>query len=105
MPSKPDLTGFDPQKFAAAAGQPKNDPWARAYVNAIDRWYLATVFTDIVHREAWRYTGPFTRRNRFKNAFPGFGIAAAAFAGFLVYEQIFLTKSHGHGEGHGEGHH
>ncbi|KAK5109441.1 hypothetical protein LTR62_007000 [Meristemomyces frigidus] len=27
---KPNLTGFDPKKFAAAAGQPANDPWARA---------------------------------------------------------------------------
>jgi hypothetical protein len=25
------LTGFDPRKFAASAGQPANDPWARAY--------------------------------------------------------------------------
>ena len=32
MAPRPNLTGFDPQKFAAAAGQPANDPWARAYV-------------------------------------------------------------------------
>ncbi|KAM3417568.1 hypothetical protein BST61_g5804 [Cercospora zeina] len=85
MAPKPNLTGFDPAKFAAAAGQPKNDPWARA--------------------EAWRYTGPFTRWNRFKGSFPGLGIATVAFAGYLVYEQMFLTTSHGHGDGHGEGHH
>ncbi|KAF2484531.1 NADH-ubiquinone oxidoreductase B12 subunit family-domain-containing protein [Neohortaea acidophila] len=80
------LTGFDKHKFAAASGQPANDPWAR--------------------REAWRYSGPFTRWNRLKSVFPGFGIATAAFAGYLVYEQLFLTSSHGHGEGHkGEEHH
>jgi len=28
---KANLTGFDPRKFAAAAGQPRNDPWARQY--------------------------------------------------------------------------
>ncbi|KAK3710590.1 hypothetical protein LTR37_010217 [Vermiconidia calcicola] len=86
MPSsRPNLTGFDPRKFAAASGQPANDPWAR--------------------HEAWRYTEPFTRWNRFKGLFPGFGIGLGAFAGYLVYEQIFMKKSsHGHEEGHGEGH-
>ncbi|KAF2768466.1 hypothetical protein EJ03DRAFT_328315 [Teratosphaeria nubilosa] len=78
------LTGFDPRKLAAAAGQPHNDPWAR--------------------NEAWRYTGPFTRAKRFRGLFPGFGIATVAFAGYMVYEQLFLTSSH-HGEGHGEDHH
>jgi len=29
MAPRPNLTGFDPQKFAAASGQPRNDPWAR----------------------------------------------------------------------------
>ncbi|EGP85462.1 uncharacterized protein MYCGRDRAFT_19626, partial [Zymoseptoria tritici IPO323] len=77
---RPNITGFDPAKFAAASGQPKNDPWARV--------------------EAWRYTGPFTRRNRFKNSFPGLGIATVAFAGYLVYEQVFMAPAHGHGEGH-----
>ncbi|OCL07306.1 hypothetical protein AOQ84DRAFT_276288, partial [Glonium stellatum] len=77
---RPSVTGFDPKKFAAAGGHPKNDPWARA--------------------EAWRYTGPFTRFNRFKGAFPGLGIATVAFAGYLVFEQIFLQEEHGHGEGH-----
>ncbi|KAK5119971.1 hypothetical protein LTR85_007047 [Meristemomyces frigidus] len=77
---RPNLTGFDAQKFAAAAGQPARDPWAR--------------------NEAWRYTGPFTRFNRLRGAFPGFGIAVVAFAGYMAYEQVFLTSSHGHGDEH-----
>ncbi|KAK4569944.1 hypothetical protein LTR86_002914 [Recurvomyces mirabilis] len=81
---RPNLTGFDPRKFAAAAGQPANDPWARA--------------------EAWRYTGPFTRGARFRGSFPGLGIATVAFAGYLVYEQLFMPSAHHHEEGHGEGH-
>jgi NADH dehydrogenase (ubiquinone) 1 beta subcomplex subunit 3 len=59
--------------------------------------------TDSLHREAWRYSGPFTRFNRFKGAFPGLGIATVAFAGYLVVEQLFLKEEHGHG--HGEEHH
>ena len=55
---------------------------------------------DAYRREAWRYTGPFTRFNRFKGAFPGLGIATVAFAGYLVYEQMFLQEEHGHGEEH-----
>nr|POE76160.1 hypothetical protein CFP56_59640 [Quercus suber] len=62
-PTRPNLTGFDPQSFARAAGQPANDPWAR--------------------HEAWRYSGPFSRYNRFKGSFPGLGIATVAFAGYL----------------------
>nr|POE65048.1 hypothetical protein CFP56_34716 [Quercus suber] len=84
-PTRPNLTGFDPQAFARAAGQPANDPWAR--------------------HEAWRYSGPFSRYNRFKGSFPGLGIATVAFAGYLVYEQMFMSSAHGHGDGHGEGHH
>ncbi|KAH7360860.1 NADH-ubiquinone oxidoreductase B12 subunit family protein [Rhexocercosporidium sp. MPI-PUGE-AT-0058] len=79
------LTGFDPKAFAAAAGTPANDPWARA--------------------EAWRYSGPFTRFNRFKGSFPGLGIATVAFAAYCGYEYLFLNDGHGHGEAHGEGHH
>ncbi|KAF2114802.1 hypothetical protein BDV96DRAFT_494387 [Lophiotrema nucula] len=79
-PSKPNLTGFDPRKLAAASGNTKGDPWARY--------------------EAWRYTGPFSRWNRFKGAFPGLGIATVAFAGYLVYEQLFMQKEHHHGEEH-----
>ncbi|TVY88861.1 hypothetical protein LAWI1_G006181 [Lachnellula willkommii] len=84
---RPNLTGFDPKAFAAAAGTPKNDPWARA--------------------EAWRYSGPFTRWNRFKGSFPGLGIATVAFAAYCGYEYLFLKDDHhGHAEGgHSEGHH
>ncbi|KAF2736905.1 hypothetical protein EJ04DRAFT_510655 [Polyplosphaeria fusca] len=75
---KPNLTGFSPRALAAAAGKTQGDPWQRY--------------------EAWRYTGPFTRWNRFKSAFPGLGIATVAFAGYLVYEQMFLKDSHAHHE-------
>lgn len=55
--------------------------------------------------EQWRYTGPFTRFNRFKKAFPGLGIATVAFAGYLAYEAAFMKdEHHEHGEGHGEEH-
>ncbi|KAI0527916.1 NADH-ubiquinone oxidoreductase B12 subunit family-domain-containing protein [Xylaria bambusicola] len=82
--SKPNITGFDVNKFARAAGQPRYDPWERA--------------------EAWRYTGMFSRWNRFKSAFPGLGIATVAFAVYLGYEQMFLKDEH-HGEAHGNEHH
>jgi hypothetical protein len=55
--------------------------------------------------EAWRYTGPFTRLNRFKGSFPGLGIATVAFAVYCGYEYMFLNDDHGHGGGHGESHH
>jgi NADH dehydrogenase (ubiquinone) 1 beta subcomplex subunit 3 len=58
-----------------------------------------------VYSEAWRYTGPFSRMNRFRGVFPGFGIGLAAFGVYMVYEQMFMKSSHGHGEGHGEEHH
>lgn len=45
-------------------------------------------------RDAWRYQGQFSRLNRFKSGFPGFGIAVVAFTGYCVYEQIFLKKDH-----------
>jgi NADH dehydrogenase (ubiquinone) 1 beta subcomplex subunit 3 len=51
-----------------------------------------------VCREAWRYTGPFTRFNRFKSAFPGLGIATVAFGVYLVAEQVFFKEEHHHGE-------
>ncbi|CZS95848.1 related to NADH-ubiquinone oxidoreductase B12 subunit [Rhynchosporium agropyri] len=79
------ITGFDPKALAAASGTPANDPWAR--------------------REAWRYSGPFTRWNRFKGSFPGLGIATVAFAAYCGYEYLFLNDDHGHGAAHGEGHH
>ncbi|KAF1346767.1 NADH-ubiquinone oxidoreductase B12 subunit family-domain-containing protein [Delphinella strobiligena] len=80
MAPRPNLTGFDPQKFAAASGPVAKDPWARY--------------------EAWRYTGPFSRWNRFKGAFPGLGIATVAFAGYLAYEAVFVKDDHHHTEGH-----
>ncbi|KAL1974521.1 hypothetical protein VTN31DRAFT_4725 [Thermomyces dupontii] len=77
-------TGFDINEFKAAANPrsvwAKNDPWAR--------------------NEAWRYTGPFSRWNRFKRLFPGLGTATVLFAGYCVYEQLFLKDSHGHKEDH-----
>ena len=54
--------------------------------------------------EVWRYSGPFTRWNRFKGSFPGLGIATVAFAAYCGYEYLFLNDEH-HGEVHGEGHH
>ncbi|KAI1173755.1 NADH-ubiquinone oxidoreductase B12 subunit family-domain-containing protein [Nemania sp. FL0916] len=81
---KRSITGFDIRKFAAATGVPRYDPWERA--------------------EAWRYTGPFSRWQRFSRAFPGLGIATVAFAVYLGYEQYFLQDEH-HGDAHGEEHH
>ncbi|KAH7037746.1 NADH-ubiquinone oxidoreductase B12 subunit family-domain-containing protein [Microdochium trichocladiopsis] len=80
--TKPNITGFDVSKFAASAGQPRYDPWERA--------------------EAWRYTGQFSRWQRFNRAFPGLGIATVAFAGYLAYEQLTAKDDH---HGHGEEHH
>ncbi|OKL57705.1 hypothetical protein UA08_07067 [Talaromyces atroroseus] len=80
-------TGFDIKEFKAAAHPrsvwAKKDPWAR--------------------HEAWRYTGPFSRWNRFKGLFPGLGTATVLFAGYCLYEQVFLSNDHGHG--HEESHH
>lgn len=60
-----------------------------------------------LYREQWRYTGPFTRYNRFKGALPGLGTATVAFAAYCTYEYFFMKdEHHGHGEGHGsEEHH
>ncbi|KXG50055.1 NADH:ubiquinone oxidoreductase, B12 subunit [Penicillium griseofulvum] len=83
-------TGFDLAQFKAAASPSsvwaKRDPWAR--------------------NETWRYTGPFSRFNRFKGLFPGFGIATVAFAGYCTYEHFFMKDDHHHGDAHhGDGHH
>ncbi|BDD62175.1 hypothetical protein MPDQ_008096 [Monascus purpureus] len=79
MPSQ-NPTGFNIQEFKAAASPTstwaKRDPWAR--------------------NEAWRYTGPFSRFNRFRGLFPGFGIASVAFAGYCAYEHFFLQDAHHH---------
>ncbi|KAG5301081.1 NADH-ubiquinone oxidoreductase [Histoplasma ohiense] len=77
-------TGFDMKTFKAAAhprsSWAKKDPWARY--------------------EAWRYSGPFSRWNRFKTGFPGLGIATVAFGIYCGYEWAFLTPKH-----HEENHH
>ncbi|KAH6624587.1 NADH-ubiquinone oxidoreductase B12 subunit family-domain-containing protein [Chaetomium sp. MPI-SDFR-AT-0129] len=88
------ITGFEMRKLLAATGRPRYDPWER--------------------NEAWRYTGRFSRWNRFRRALPGFGTASVAFAVYLAYEHFFLEEEHHgehgeghgeHGEGHGEGKH
>jgi len=61
------------------------------------------------YREAWRYTGPFTRAQRFRGLFPGFGTAAVAFAGYCVFEFMFLGGTDKHhdasaGSGSGDAH-
>jgi NADH dehydrogenase (ubiquinone) 1 beta subcomplex subunit 3 len=61
--------------------------------------------SNSLRSEAWRYTGQFSRFNRFKNAFPGLGIASVAFAGYCAYEYLFIKDEHHHAEGHGEQHH
>ncbi|KAK6542467.1 hypothetical protein TWF694_006421 [Orbilia ellipsospora] len=80
---------FNPQSLLRA-GRNLQDPWAR--------------------RETWRYTGPFTRMQRFRGVFPGFGIASVAFAIYCAAEYMFFPPQahghgHGHDNGHGEGHH
>jgi NADH dehydrogenase (ubiquinone) 1 beta subcomplex subunit 3 len=61
--------------------------------------------TNPSYSEAWRYTGPFSRWNRFKGLFPGLGIATDAFTAYCAYEHFFLKDDHHHGDGHGEAHH
>ncbi|CRK40293.1 hypothetical protein HYQ45_014939 [Verticillium longisporum] len=81
---RPNITGFDIRALKASTGQPRYDPWERA--------------------EAWRYTGQFTRWNRFKTGFPGLGIATVAFSAYCAYEYFFLDDGHD-GDSHGKGHH
>ncbi|KAK4232097.1 NADH-ubiquinone oxidoreductase B12 subunit family-domain-containing protein [Podospora fimiseda] len=73
---KPNITGFDMRKFLKATATPRYDPWER--------------------NEAWRYTGRFSRFNRFRNSLPGFGIASVAFAGYCLYEHFFMKEEHDH---------
>lgn len=47
-----------------------------------------------IRSEQWRYTGPFSRWNRFKGSFPGLGIATVAFAGYCVVEAMFFSDDH-----------
>ena len=67
--------------------------------------FLSAIETSLLtasrfYSEAWRYTGPFSRMNRFRGLFPGFGVASVAFAGYCAYEHFFLKDDH-----HGDGHH
>lgn len=50
--------------------------------------------------DAWRFTGPFSRWNRFRGTLPGLGTATVAFAGYCLYEHFFMEDSHHHGEEH-----
>lgn len=68
------------------------------------RTRLADMLLSDNYSERWRYTGLFSRWNRFKGTFPGLGIATVAFAAYCGYEYMFLKDEH-HGEGHGEEHH
>ncbi|KAK9459584.1 NADH-ubiquinone oxidoreductase B12 subunit family-domain-containing protein [Lipomyces oligophaga] len=45
-------------------------------------------------REAWRYTGQFSRYNRMKGMFPGFGIATGAFIIYCAIEQFLPSGGH-----------
>lgn len=45
-------------------------------------------------RDAWRYEGQFTRFNRFRNAFPGLGIAIVAFTGYCAVEKYILKPAY-----------
>lgn len=65
---------------------------------------LGFILLTVWSRERWRYTGPFTRFNRFKGSFPGLGIATVAFAAYCGYEHFFLQDDHHHDAGHSEGH-
>lgn len=50
-------------------------------------------------RDAWKYEGQFSRLNRFRNAFPGLGIAIVAFTAYVGFEKLVLKKGgdeHGH---------
>lgn len=47
-------------------------------------------------RDAWRYEGEFSRFNRFKNVFPGLGIAIGAFSVYLAYEKFVMKKHDDH---------
>ncbi|EGG07310.1 uncharacterized protein MELLADRAFT_32011, partial [Melampsora larici-populina 98AG31] len=44
-------------------------------------------------REAWRRHPIFSRREQFKNLFPGFGIALVAFSGYVVWDNLTSPDS------------
>lgn len=100
--------------FKESAGQPRYDPWERAYVAippispANDEQIILGSLSysnfentnTLLCSEAWRYTGTFSRFNRFKGSLPGLGTATVAFAGYCLYEHFFMEDEH-----HGEAHH
>jgi len=88
---------FDP-KILLEQKPGRIDPWARVFVPLLRLQSVADGYR--CYSEAWRYTGPFARWHRFKGALPGLGIATVAFAGYCVYEQLFLKDDHTHAEGH-----
>lgn len=111
MPFSPENpTGFDMKTYKQATA-PKSawaqrDPWARWCVvlfyyllHFLPRTQLAQIGVEtnhMIYSEAWRYTGPFSRWNRFKRGFPGLGIATVAFAIYCGYEYAFLKKDEQH---------
>lgn len=110
MARPPNLTGFDMQKLVTSSRSGRKDAWARMYefIQATGEIGSSNGLADAIdHREQWRYTGPFTRFNRFKSAFPGLGIATVAFAAYCGFEYFFLSNDdHGHSEtSKSEGHH
>ncbi|EMS24288.1 NADH:ubiquinone oxidoreductase, B12 subunit [Rhodotorula toruloides NP11] len=51
-------------------------------------------------REAWRKHPIFSTRARFRNIFPGFGIAVVAFAAYVAYDETVGAAKKGHGTEH-----
>jgi NADH dehydrogenase (ubiquinone) 1 beta subcomplex subunit 3 len=92
------------RKFLAATGKARYDPWERKCVApttsvpipATQSINSSSNIVNPFYSEAWRYTGRFSRFNRFKSAFPGLGIATVAFAGYCLYEHFFMTEKHHH---------
>lgn len=42
-------------------------------------------------REAWRKSPIFSNRVMFRNLFPGFGIAVAAFTAYVIADNVYLS--------------
>jgi len=87
------LTGFNPSNLLRAG---------RDHARAFNKNPLSPANKDPWARnEAWRYMNQFSTTKRLiKGSFPGLGIATVAFAGYCVYEAMFLKEDH-----HEEGHH
>ncbi len=43
-------------------------------------------------REAWRKNPIFSNRQMFGSMFPGLGIAVVAFTGYVIYDNIQMSK-------------